>query len=91
MRAVEREEGGQPCLGVVESKDGGRPSAVESVAMEHGGDSRVGSRMGAGAAAIREESEVQSFFYYATRDSVWASGSVGLFRWRRGPPKQASR
>jgi hypothetical protein len=57
MRAMEREEGGQ------QRSRGRMASAVENAVVEHGGDSRVGSRMGAGVAAIREESEEWSFFY----------------------------
>jgi hypothetical protein len=43
---VEREEGGRQHSGVVERKDGGRAGVVESVAVEHGGDSRVGFENG---------------------------------------------
>jgi hypothetical protein len=63
MRAAKGEEGGLQRSGAVERKDGGRPSTVESAAVEHGSDSRVGSRMGAEAVAIREESKKAEFLY----------------------------
>jgi hypothetical protein len=61
MRAAKGEEGGLQRSGAVERKDGGRPSTVESAAVEHGSDSRVGLRMGVEAAANREESKERSF------------------------------